>query len=57
MTYGQRYNLFDLRQKFIWFKQIFIRIKCTLFKSNKSYLIEINHFFKSEKVFQTNNFL
>ena len=23
LIYGQRYNLFDLRQKFIWFEQIF----------------------------------
>ena len=53
----ERYNLFNLRQKFIWFKQIFIWFKDTLFESNKFYLIRINHFFTPKKVFQTNNFL
>ena len=33
--YGQRYNLFDLWQKFIWFEKIFIWSKDILFESNK----------------------
>ena len=55
--YSQRYNLFDLRHKLIWFEQILISFKDTLFESNKFYLIQINHFFKAKKVFQTNLFL
>ena len=57
MIYGRRYNLFDLKQKFIWFEQIFIWFKDTWFESNKFYSIQINNFFKSKKFFQTNNFL
>ena len=32
LIYGQRYNLFDLRQKFICFEQIFIWSKDILFE-------------------------
>ena len=35
LIYGQRYNLFDLRQKFIWFQEIFIWSKDILFESKK----------------------
>ena len=56
MIYGQRYNLFDLRQKFIWFEQIFIWPKDILFESNTFCFIKAKHFFTSNKVFQTNNF-
>ena len=52
-----RYNLLDLRQKFICFEQNFSWFKNTLFESNKFNLIQINDFFKSKKVFETNNFL
>ena len=38
-VYDQRYNLFDLRQKFILLEQIFICFKDTLFDSNNIYLI------------------
>ena len=54
--YGQRYTLFDLRQKFIWFKQIFIWSKDILFESNKFCFIKTKHFFTSKKVFLTNYF-
>ena len=57
LIYGQSYNLFDSRQKFIWFEKIFIRFKDNLFESNNFYLIKINHFFNSKKDFQTNHFL
>ena len=56
LIYGQTYNLFDLRQKFIWFKKIFIWFKDILFESNKFWFIKTKHFFTSKKVFQTNNF-
>ena len=35
LIYGQRYNLFDLRQKFIGLEQIFICSKDILFDSIK----------------------
>ena len=57
LIYGQRYNLFDLRQKFIWFEQIFICSKDILYESNKFCFIKKKNFFTSKKVFQTNNFL
>ena len=53
----KRHNLFVLRPQLICFEQIFIWFKNTFFKPNKFYLIQINHFFKSKKVFQKNNFL
>ena len=56
MIYGHRYNLFDLRQKFIWFEKIFIWSKDILFESNKFCFIKTKHFFTSKKVFQINNF-
>ena len=49
-------DLFDLRQKFISFEQIFIWSKDILFKPNKFYFIKTNIFFTSKKVFQTNYF-
>ena len=57
LIYGQKYNYFDLRQKFIWFEQILIWFKDILFESNKFCFIQTNHFFKSKKVVQTNYFL
>ena len=36
---ASRKNLFDFRQKVIWFKQFFIWFKDTLFESNKCYSI------------------
>ena len=36
---------------------IWISLKDTLFQSSKFYLIQINHFSKSKKVFETNKFL
>ena len=56
-VYGLRYDLFDLKQKFIRLKTFFILFKDTLFQPNKFYLIQMNHFFESKKVSQTNNFL
>ena len=53
MIYGQRYNLFDLRQKLIRFEKIFIWSKDILFESNKFCLIKTKHFITSKKVFQT----
>ena len=55
-VYGQRYNLFDLRQKLICFEQIFSWFKDTLLELNKFYLFQINHIFKSKRVLQTNYF-
>ena len=55
-VYSQWYKLFDLRQKFIWFEQIFIRLKDILFESCVFHLIQINHFIESNKVL-TNNLL
>ena len=57
LIYSQRYNLFDLRQEFILFERIFIWFKHNLFESNKFYLIQSNHFFKSKKNFQPINVL
>ena len=45
-VYGERYNLFDLRPKFICFEQIFIWFKDTLFEPNKFYLVQINLLFE-----------
>ena len=37
-------------------EEICICFEDNLFESKKFYFIQINHFFKSKKVFQTNNF-
>ena len=51
LIYGQRYNMFDSRQKFIWFEPIFIWSKDILFESKNFVLLKQNISLHKRKCF------